>query len=111
LLDELAAIIKDSALCGLGQTAPNPVLSTIRYFREEYEAHIKEKRCPAGICANLVTYTIDQETCTGCGKCRRACPVEAITGEKKEPHQIDQTKCIKCGACFDSCPFDAVRKK
>jgi NADH-quinone oxidoreductase subunit F/NAD(P)H dehydrogenase (quinone)/NADP-reducing hydrogenase subunit HndC len=111
LLEELAAVIKDSALCGLGQTAPNPVLSTIRYFREEYEAHIKEKRCPAGICANLVTYTIDPETCTGCGKCRRACPVEAISGEKKEPHRIDQTKCIKCGACFDACPFDAVRKK
>ena len=111
LLDELAAIIKDSALCGLGQTAPNPVLSTIRYFREEYEAHITEKRCPAGICANLVTYMIDPETCTGCGKCKRACPVEAISGEKKEPHQIDQIKCIKCGACFDSCPFDAVRMK
>ncbi len=111
LLEELGAVMKDASLCGLGQTAPNPVLSTIRYFREEYEAHIREKRCPAGVCKALITYEIDPDKCTGCGACKRNCPVECISGEKKEPHTIDQTKCIKCGTCKDVCKFDAVTVK
>lgn len=108
-LEELAIMVKDSALCGLGQTAPNPVLSTIRYFRDEYEAHIKDKRCPAGVCKALITYMIDEEKCTGCGKCKRVCPVGAISGEKKETHKIDPEKCIRCGACIASCKFDAIK--
>ncbi|MBA7696548.1 NADP-reducing hydrogenase subunit HndC [subsurface metagenome] len=108
-LEELAEMVRDSSLCGLGQTAPNPVLSTIRYFRDEYEAHIKDKRCPAGVCKALITYIIDEEKCPGCGKCKRVCPVEAITGEKKVPHTIDPEKCIRCGACIASCKFDAIR--
>jgi len=108
-LEELADMVRDSSLCGLGQTAPNPVLSTIRYFRDEYEAHIKDKRCPAGVCKALITYIIDEEKCPGCGKCKRVCPVEAITGEKKVPHTIDPEKCIRCGACIASCKFDAIR--
>jgi NADH:ubiquinone oxidoreductase subunit F (NADH-binding) len=111
LLEELGAVMKDASLCGLGQTAPNPVLSTIKYFREEYEAHIKEKRCPAGVCKSLITYEIDPDKCTGCGACQRNCPVDCISGEKKEPHTIDQTKCIKCGTCKDVCKFDAVTVK
>lgn len=107
-LEELAEMVKDSSLCGLGQTAPNPVLSTIRYFRDEYEAHIKDKRCPAGVCKALITYIIDEEKCPGCGKCKRVCPVEAIAGEKKVPHIIDPEKCIRCGACVASCKFDAI---
>ncbi|MEW5768215.1 MAG: NADH-ubiquinone oxidoreductase-F iron-sulfur binding region domain-containing protein [bacterium] len=107
-LEELSSVILKAALCGLGNTAPNPVLSTIRYFRDEYEAHIKEKRCPAGVCKALTTFIINAETCTGCRLCVKNCPTSAITGEKKEPHIIDQAKCIKCGACFDVCRFEAV---
>jgi len=107
-LEELAEMVKDSSLCGLGQTAPNPVLSTIRYFRDEYEAHIKDKRCPAGVCKALITYIIAEEKCPGCGKCKRVCPVEAIAGEKKVVHTIDPEKCIRCGACIASCKFDAI---
>jgi NADH-quinone oxidoreductase subunit F len=111
LLIELGEVMKDASLCGLGQTAPNPVLSTIKYFRDEYEAHIREKRCPAGVCKSLITYEIDPDKCTGCGACKRNCPVECITGEKKEPHTIDQKTCIKCGTCKDVCKFDAITVK
>jgi len=107
-LEELAEMVKDSSLCGLGQTAPNPVLSTLRYFRDEYEAHITERRCPAGVCKALITYRIIEEKCTGCGKCKRVCPSGAITGGKKEVHTIDPEKCIRCGACISECPFDAI---
>jgi len=108
LLEELGEIIKDTSLCALGSTAPNPVLSTIKYFREEYEDHIKSKRCPAGVCKALITFSIDEEKCTGCGVCIKTCPQMAITGEKKKPHSIDQEKCIACGLCRDVCKFDAV---
>ncbi|WP_195539563.1 NADH-ubiquinone oxidoreductase-F iron-sulfur binding region domain-containing protein [Eubacterium maltosivorans] len=109
-LEELAEGIKASALCGLGQTAPNPVLSTIKYFRDEYEAHIYEKRCPAGVCRNLLNYVIDEEKCKGCGICAKKCPGDAITGEKKKTHVIDAAKCVKCGACIEACPFNAIAK-
>ena len=108
LLEDLGSVIKEASLCALGGTAPNPVLSTIRYFRDEYEAHIGEKRCPAGVCKALITFTIDEEKCTGCRVCARECPQEAISGEKKQLHKIDQDKCIKCGLCRDSCKFDAI---
>ena len=109
-LEELAANIKATALCGLGQTAPNPVLSTIRQFRSEYEAHIYEKRCPAGVCKNLLQYKIDADKCKGCTLCSRVCPAGAISGTVKNPHVIDQTKCIKCGACMEKCKFGAITK-
>lgn len=110
LLEELAKVMKDTAMCGLGQTAPNPVLSTLRYFRDEYVEHIKNKRCPAGVCGELITFSINQN-CTGCGVCVQACPAEAITGKKKERHTIESAKCIKCGACRSVCKFDAVDVK
>jgi len=109
LLELGDSIIKGS-ICGLGQTAPNPVLSTVQYFRDEYEAHIKDKACPALVCKNLIMFHIDEEKCTACGRCRKACPVEAISGEKKVPHKIDQNICTRCGICFSECPerFSAV---
>jgi NADH-quinone oxidoreductase subunit F len=110
LLEDLAEKIKNSSLCGLGQTAPNPVLTTLKYFREEYEAHIIDKKCPAHNCAALLTYTIDNELCTGCTLCAKKCPTECISGEKKGPHTINQEDCIQCGHCFDVCKFDAVIK-
>jgi len=110
LLENMADAIKESALCGLGKTAPNPVLSTLVYFKDEYLAHIKDKRCPAGVCKALITYTIDRKMCTGCGACVKVCPVSAIEGEKKQPHMIVAEKCIKCGACFEICPAEAVVK-
>jgi NADH-quinone oxidoreductase subunit F len=111
LLVKLAEDVKAASLCGLGQTAPNPVLSTIRYFRDEYEAHIKEGRCPAGVCKELLEYSILAEFCKGCLACLRVCPAGAITGEKKKPHIINPEICIKCGACFDVCKFGAVKKE
>ena len=110
-LEALAKTIKATALCGLGQTAPNPVLSTIRYFRDEYEAHIREKRCPAHVCQKLARFEIDPEKCKGCSACSRKCPVGAISGQIKSPFTIDQTKCIKCGTCIDTCKFGAISKK
>jgi len=107
-LEKLAVDIKDGSLCALGGTAPNPVLTTLRYFKDEYEAHIFDKRCPAGLCSELVTFHIDPEKCNGCTVCARNCPTGAITGEKKEPHGIDQEKCIKCRECLRRCRFDAV---
>lgn len=108
LLESLAKVVKDASLCALGGTAPNPVLTTLRYFRNEYEAHIKDKKCPAHICPDLIHYSIDKEKCTGCGLCLKECPQKAISGEKKKPHSIDKSKCIKCGVCFEVCKFDAV---
>lgn len=108
-LEELAYQIKDNSLCGLGQTAPNPVLTTIKYFRDEYETHIRDKRCPARVCTNLLTYEVDEEKCTGCTVCAKNCPVDAISGERKEIHFINQEICIKCGVCYTKCKFDAIK--
>lgn len=108
LLEELSQGIKSSALCGLGQTGPNPVLSTLRYFRDEYEAHIHDKKCPAGACAELLGYYIDPKNCQGCGLCGKACPAGAISGEKKKPHMVDAVKCVKCGSCRQKCKFGAI---
>ncbi|MBR3486378.1 MAG: NADH-quinone oxidoreductase subunit NuoF [Clostridia bacterium] len=110
-LEELCYYIKANALCALGQTAPNPVLSTLKYFRDEYEAHVYEKRCPAGVCKNLMHYEIQPDVCRGCTACARKCPVGAISGTVKQPHTIDVNKCIKCGACIETCRFGAIVKK
>ena len=107
-LETLGQVIKDSSLCGLGQTAPNPVLSTIRYFRDEYLAHVQAKHCPAGVCRTDIVYAINPKVCTGCGQCARKCPHEAIEGERKLPHQIDTSKCMKCGICQETCKFEAA---
>jgi len=108
LLEELSETIQGFSLCALGQTAPNPVLSTLKYFRDEYEAHIYEHRCPAGVCKPLIEYWIDPDMCTGCAACTRICPQQAIEGERKAPHVLIRSKCIKCGACYDVCRFDAI---
>ena len=105
---ELSGIIRESSLCQLGGTAPNPVLSTMRYFRDEYEAHIYEKRCPAKRCPNLIQFVVNVDKCKKCGLCFKACPVEAITWEKKQPAYIDREKCIKCLTCITNCKFDAI---
>lgn len=109
-LEDLAFVVKKGALCGLGQSAPNPVLSTMKYFRDEYIAHVRDKKCPAGVCISMLRYIIDDEICKRCGICAKNCPVGAITGSKDEPYRIDQDKCVKCGACMTKCPFKSIMK-
>jgi NADH-quinone oxidoreductase subunit F len=112
ILEDLADVLRDGSLCTLGATAANPVLTTIRHFRDEYEAHVKEKRCPAAVCRELIRYSIIEEKCPGCGLCVKGCPDQAITlVAKKQPVILDQSKCIKCGACYDVCKLGAVAKK
>jgi NADH:ubiquinone oxidoreductase subunit F (NADH-binding)/(2Fe-2S) ferredoxin/NAD-dependent dihydropyrimidine dehydrogenase PreA subunit len=111
LLEDISFVLREGALCALGSTAANPVMSTVKYFREEYEAHIRDKKCPAGVCTALIQYFIDPEKCTGCTRCVKACPVEAITGERKQVHRIELEKCIKCGSCYDVCKFDSVVRR
>ena len=110
-MEELCHHIQENSLCALGQTAPNPVLSTMNYFRDEYLAHVVDKKCPAGVCKSLLSYVIDPEKCIGCTACSKVCPVEAISGTVKKPHEIDKAKCIKCGACMEKCKFDAISKR
>jgi Pyruvate/2-oxoacid:ferredoxin oxidoreductase delta subunit len=108
LLNELGEVVADTSLCGLGKTAPNPVLSALRYFRPEFEAHIHQKKCPAGVCPPLIEYSISEKDCTGCGACARICPTQAIKGEKKQSHLILAEICLKCGSCKDVCQANAV---
>ena len=110
-LKELGNIIKDASLCGLGQTSPNPVLSTMNFFWDEYVAHVKDKTCPAGVCTSLLKYHINSEKCIGCTACSKVCPVNAISGSVKQPHLVDKEKCIKCGACQSTCKFKAISRK
>ncbi|HBK84603.1 MAG TPA: NADH-quinone oxidoreductase subunit F, partial [Firmicutes bacterium] len=110
LLEELAGVISKASLCGLGQTAPNPVLATLKFFRDEYEAHIHQKRCPAGVCQALLSYHIIEDKCKGCGLCKKVCPADAISGDLRKPHSIDKDKCLKCGACAAKCPFKAISR-
>ena len=110
-LEDLAVNINKSSLCGLGQSAPNPVLTTLRYFRDEYIAHIEEKRCPAKVCSALLSYRIVEDKCIGCTLCARVCPVNCISGSVKNPHVIDQELCIRCGECFKACMFDAIARE
>jgi len=110
-LEELAVMVKESSLCGLGQTAPNPVLTTLRYFRDEYEAHIRDKKCPAKACSALIQYLVSPDLCRKCGLCAKNCPVNCISGDRQTPYVIDQSKCIKCGTCLEVCPFKAIRKE
>lgn len=111
LLEDLGSHIKATSLCGFGMTAPNPVLTTVRSFRDEYAVHIRDKKCPALVCKNLLTFTCIEENCTGCGLCKKVCPADAIRGTRKKPHKIDQDLCVKCGSCFDTCKFDAILKE
>lgn len=110
-MEELAETMRDASLCGLGKTAPNPVLSTLQYFRDEYDAHIRDKRCPAGVCRALLTFSIDTSKCSGCGVCAMNCPQKAILGEKKKPHRIEQSECIRCSVCLEVCKFGAVKRE
>jgi len=110
-LEELAVMVKDSSLCGLGQTAPNPILTTLRYFRDEYEAHIRDRKCPAKACAGLIHYIVNPDICRKCGLCAKNCPVNCISGDRQTPYVIDQSRCIKCGTCLEVCPFKAIRKE
>ncbi len=107
-LEEIGEAVRDASMCALGTTSVNPVMSTLRYFRDEYEAHIEERRCPAGVCKALITYSINPEKCRACLLCNKSCPSGAITGEKKKPQTITHEKCVKCGACRDVCKFDAI---
>jgi ferredoxin len=108
ILENLGDTVKNSSLCGLGQTAPNPVLTTIKYFKDEYLEHIENKRCPAAVCRDLVEYRVIKKKCTGCQRCVNVCPTGAITGPRSEPHNLDLSKCIKCRACYEICRFDAI---
>ena len=110
-LENLAQVIKDTALCGLGQTSPNPVLSTLSNFRDEYLEHVKEKKCRAKQCLSMLSYTINPDKCVGCHLCAKNCPADAITGELKQPHVIDQNKCVKCGTCMSKCRLNAISLK
>ncbi|NLK30221.1 MAG: 4Fe-4S binding protein, partial [Aminobacterium colombiense] len=109
-LHDLAVMVKEMSLCGLGQTAPNPILTTLRYFRDEYVAHVKDKKCPAGVCSALIEYSIDQDLCKRCGLCARNCPVHCIPGDRASGYTIDTERCIRCGTCFEKCPFGAIIK-